>query len=118
MRPPTARFFGAILGSRTSRTSVSRAARSASRLSKDKKDIARAKEKTVEIQLRIKNLDVQLNDQINDLTNKFDPMAGNLQKIIIRPKKNDILQRYFGFLWVPFFHSNTGTVKSLNRLIS
>lgn len=111
-------IFGAILGSRTSRTSVSRAARSASRLSKDKKDIARAKEKTVEIQLRIKNLDAQLNDQINDLTNKFDPMAGNLQKIIIRPKKNDILQRYFGFLWVPFFHSNTGTVKSLNRLIS
>ena len=111
-------IFGAILGGRTSRTSVSRAARSASRLSKEKKDIARAKEKTVEIQSRIKDLEAQLNDQINDLTNKFDPMADNLQKIIIRPKKNDILQRYFGFLWVPFFHSNAGTVKSLNRLIS
>ncbi len=41
-----------------------------------------------------------------------------LEKIIIQPKKTDVLQRYFGFLWVPFFHSDNGTVKSLNRLIS
>jgi len=111
-------IFGAILGSRTSRTSVSRAARSASRLSKEKKDVARAKEKMAEINSRIKGLNEQLNDQINDLTDKFDPMIEDLKKIIIRPKKTDILQRYFGFVWVPYFHNNNGTVKSLNRLIN
>jgi DNA-binding ferritin-like protein len=111
-------IFGAILGGRTSRTSVSRAARSASHLSKEKKDIARAKEKMSEINSRIKGLKEQLNDRINDLTDKFDPMTEDLKKIIIRPKKTDIFQRYFGFFWVPYFHNNNGTVKSLNRLIN
>jgi hypothetical protein len=113
-----ASIFGAILGGRTSRTSIARAAKSASGLSKEKHDIARAKEKMAQIELRIKELDEQLTDKITDLTDKFDPMNEELKKIIIQPKKTDVLQRYFGFLWVPYFHSDDGTVKSLNRLIS
>ena len=71
-----------------------------------------------QIELRIKKLDEQLTDKTADLTDKFDPMNEELKKIIIQPKKTDVLQRYFGFLWVPYFHSDDGTVKSLNRLIS
>ena len=100
-------IFGAILGGRTSRTSVTRAARSASGLSKEKRDIARAKEKMVQIESRIKELEDQLNDRITDLTDKFDPMNEELKKIVIQPKKTDILQRYFGFLWVPYFQNMT-----------
>ncbi len=111
-------IFGALLGGRTSRTSVTRAARSASGLSKEKRDIARAKEKMVQIEGRIKELETQLNERITDLTEKFDPLNEELKKIIIQPKKSDVLQRYFGFLWVPYFHSDDGTIKSLNRLIS
>jgi len=111
-------IFGAILGGRTSRTSVTRAAKSASGLSKEKRDIARAKEKMAQIELRIKELDQQLTEKITDISDKFDPMNEELKKIIIQPKKSDVLQRYFGFLWIPYFHSDDGTVKSLNRLIS
>jgi DNA-binding ferritin-like protein len=111
-------IFGAILGGRTSRTSVTRAARSASGLSKEKRDIARAKEKMVQIEGRIKELETQLNEQVTELTEKFDPLNEELKKIIIQPKKTDVLQRYFGFLWVPYFYSDDGTIKSLNRLIS
>jgi hypothetical protein len=111
-------IFGAILGGRTSRTSVTRAARSASGLSKEKRDIARAKEKMVQIERRIKELETQLNQQVTELTERFDPLNEELKKIIIQPKKTDVLQRYFGFLWVPYFYSDDGTIKSLNRLIS
>jgi len=110
-------IFGAILGGKTSRTSVTRAARSASRLTKEKKDIARAKEKMAQIGARITELENQLNDRIAELTDKFDPMNDELKKILIRPKKADVLQRYFGYLWVPFLHNSQGTMKSLNRLI-
>jgi hypothetical protein len=111
-------IFGAILGGRTSRTIVTRAARSAGGLSKEKSDIGRAKEKMEQIEAQIKDLENQLSDQVNDLSAKFDPLNEELKEIIIQPKKTDILQRYFGFLWVPFFHGIDGNIKSLNRSIS
>jgi len=111
-------LFGALLGGRSSRSSVTTAARSASRLSKEKGDIERAKEKMNQIETRISKLNEQLQDQINELSERFDPLKEDLKKIMIQPKKTDIRQRYFGLVWVPFCHGPDGRFTSLNRSIS
>jgi hypothetical protein len=110
-------IFGAILGGRASRTGIARAARSATGLGKEKRDIARAKEKMSQIQDRINELDEQLIERITEIAEKFDPMNEELQKIVVQPKKSDILQRSFGFLWVPYARLADGTMQCLNRRI-
>jgi hypothetical protein len=110
-------LFDALLGSRRSRSGVSRAARSASRLGKEKRDIARAKEKMADVELRLKALEQELEEEISVIAEKYDMTDQDLEKIVIRPKKADILQKYFGLVWVPFAHAQDGSVTSLNRRI-
>jgi len=111
-------LFGALLGGRSARSSVTSAARSASRLSKEKGDIERAKQKMSQIEARMKELEEQLQEQIDDLGEKFDTQNEELKKIMIQPKKTDIRQKFFGFVWVPFCHGTDGSITSLNRSIS
>jgi hypothetical protein len=106
-------LFDVFLGGRGSRRTVSRTARSASRLGKEKGDIARAKEKMMQIESQIKELENQLQEEINQISGKFDLSDEHLDKVVIRPKKSDVLQKYFGLIWVPFFHGDDGSIISL-----
>ena len=95
-------ILGAVFGGRRSRTSISRSARSAGRISKEKRDVERAEAKLADLQERLFELENQLSDELALITEKFDPITETLAEKIIRPKKSDILQRWFGFLWIPF----------------
>jgi hypothetical protein len=111
-------LFDVFLGGRGSRRTVSRTARSATRLGKEKRDISRAKEKMTQIEAQIKELENQLQQEINQISRKFDLTDEHLKKVVIRPKKSDILQKYFGLVWVPFFHGDDGNIVSLNSNLS
>ena len=108
-------LFDVFLGGRKSRSGVSRSARSASKLSKEKRDIDRAKERMGIIESRIAELEKQLQEDVDNIAKKFDSIDVDLGQVNIRPKKSDILQRYFGLVWVPFLHGEDGNIISLNR---
>ncbi len=102
-------LLGAVFGGRRSRTSISRSARSAGRMSKEKRDIERAQAKLADLQERLFELDNQLSDELALITEKYDPLTEVLTEKVVRPKKSDILQRWFGFLWIPFETRDSGT---------
>jgi len=106
-------ILGMLLGGRTSRTSVSRAARSASSMSKEKRDIERAQQKLADVEARIVEMERLMEDELNNLADKYDPELEELKEVSIRAKKSDILQRYFGILWLPYDHSDSGEIAPL-----
>ena len=106
-------ILGMLLGGRTSRTSVSRAARSASSMSKEKRDIERAQQKLADVEARIVEMERLMEDELNNLADKYDPALEELKEVSIRAKKSDILQRYYGILWLPYDHTDDGKVTPL-----
>jgi len=111
-------LFDVFLGGGKSRRGVSRTARTATKLNKEKRDIARAKEKMGQIESQINELEKQIQEEIDQIAKKYDLTDKDLQKVVIRPKKSDVLQRYFGLVWVPYFHGDDGSIISLNNSIN
>ncbi len=102
-------LLGMFMGGSRTRSGITRAARSTSRMSKEKQDIARAQEKLAQIEAQIRALEEELQAEIDMIAEKYDPELEELQSILIRPRKSDILQRYFGILWIPYLHSSDGS---------
>jgi len=110
-------ILGAFLGGRRSRSGITRAARSATRMSKEKQDIVKAQEKLARVQEQIQALDEQFQRESELIAQKFDPMSETLQQVILRPKKSDILQKWYGIFWVPFLHRGDGTAEALSEVV-
>ncbi|MGH1362765.1 MAG: helicase HerA domain-containing protein [Calditrichia bacterium] len=106
-------ILGMFLGGRASRTGVSRAARSASSMSKEKRDIERAQQKLAQVEARIVEMEQIMEDELNALAEKFDPDLEELKEVSVRAKKSNILQRYYGILWLPYIHSEDGQITPL-----
>lgn len=106
-------ILGMLLGGRSARGGVTRAARSATRMSKEKQDVERALEKVANLEERLQELQEQFRQDAEQISSSLDPMSETLQQIVLRPKKTDILQRWYGILWVPYLYRQDGTRESL-----
>lgn len=95
-------LLGTIFGNSRARTGITRGARSASKLSKEKQDIRRATEKLQDLQQRMNDLEIDLENQLQDIAGKYDVSLAETEPVALRPKKSDIVQRHFGVLWIPF----------------
>ncbi len=101
-------FFG-----RRSRAGITTAARSATRISKEKQDIQRVEEKLLYLQDKLKELEIELQEEIDKIVSQYDPELEIFEILELRPKKSDILQRYYGIIWVPFARFSDGSCKVL-----
>ncbi len=106
-------LLGALFGGRRSASGFARTARSVTRLSKEKADIQRAKEKYEQLNTRLQELQDQLENEVNLLTEKYDPEAEELQTVLLRPRKADVLQRWFGIWWIPFTYNDGNGLRNL-----
>ena len=104
--------LGMLFGSRSS-TRIATAAKTASRISKERRDFDRTEDKLTDLQDKLRDLESELQNEIDQLTLRFDPASEPLETVDIRPKKSDVLQRYFGLLWLPFAHLPTGEIQAL-----
>ncbi|MEZ4765254.1 MAG: hypothetical protein R3C26_19350 [Calditrichia bacterium] len=100
------------MASRSS-TRIATAAKTASRISKERRDFDRTEDKLTDLQDKLRDLESELQNEIDQLTLRFDPASEPLETVDIRPKKSDVLQRYFGLLWLPFAHLPTGEIQAL-----
>lgn len=107
-------LLGMLLGGKRGlKGGVTQAARSATRMSKEKQDVQRAQEKLAQLEARFQELQEQFQKEVEKIGSQFDPMSETFQQIILRPKKSDVLQRWYGLLWVPFLHRPDGGQESL-----
>ena len=107
----TAISFGtAILGAFLGRKAVSAASaqrvgtamRSASRVQKEKMDVARAQERAEAVRLQLSELDERLKEDIDAIGVSMDAEAEKLEKISVKAKSTDITLEIFGLAWMPF----------------
>ncbi len=105
-------ILGMFLGSRA-RSGITRAARSTTRIAREKRDIEMAQEKLEQVEERIRNLEIELQAEIDKISRELDPEMEVFQEIVIRPRKSDIMQRYFGILWMPYAHRGQQPPESL-----
>jgi hypothetical protein len=110
-------LLGAFLGGRSARSGMTRAARSASRIRKDKQDIERAREKKLQLESEIVTLNKDFEEQLVGIAQKYESIMDTVQEIPLRPKKADIVQTFFAVIWVPFQKDQDGQLKNINSLL-
>lgn len=104
-----ATILGSILGRRASQVGrATTSARTASRAYYEKMDIERARQQVEMAKSRLRELELQLEQEATRLSSSFDAMADLLQPIALRPKKKDITLEWSGILWFPFWHLEKG----------
>jgi hypothetical protein len=100
-----ATLLGAFLGRGRSRIgTVGRAAtamKSASRIGKERADVARAQESLEVLQQRLLDLEQQFETATASLSAAPHPETLQVETRCIRPRKSDILIETFGLCWVP-----------------
>ena len=98
-----ATVFGALFGRKlASVTNVGRAttaARSASRVAREKEDLARAGSKLEEARAEAGELEAELAAEAAALAARSDPAAAEVAEIQVRPRKADIAVRQVALLW-------------------
>jgi hypothetical protein len=100
-----ATVLGALFGRKTvSATTIGRAttaARGAGRTMKQAGDVGRAEETVEAVDRQIRDLDAQLQAEIDARAAATDPLTETLESVLLRPKKSDISVRRCGLLWRP-----------------
>jgi hypothetical protein len=104
-------ILGSLLGRKSVSTStLGRASTTlsrAGRISKEKRDVERAKERVNDLTYDLTQLESELQNEIDNLHETLDPLTEELQDVVVKPKKRDIIVSVFSLLWVPVTASGT-----------
>jgi hypothetical protein len=76
--------------------------KSASRMRKEKMDVARAQERAEAVRQQLDELDARLQADIDTLEAGLDPEAIELGTVTVKPKSSDITLTLFGLGWLPY----------------
>ncbi len=103
-------FGSAVLGAFLGRKAVSArsasrmgsAMKSASRMRKEKMDVARAQERAEAVRQQLGELDARLQADIDTLDAGLDPEAIELGAVTVKPKSSDITLTLYGLGWLPY----------------
>ena len=98
-------ILGAFLGRKAasvgSASRMGTAMRSASRVQKEKMDVARAMERAESIHQQLLDLEDRLQTDINKIEFTMDPENEPLDEISVKPKSTNITLEIFGLAWMP-----------------
>lgn len=98
-----AAVLGAFMGRKGVRSKdVSRAttaARSATRISRESKDVEHAADSLQQLQQRFADLQAELEQEIAQVHSELDPSAVDLEAVTIKPRKSDTVVEEIGMLW-------------------
>ena len=107
-----ATVLGALFGRKTaSMGNIGRAAtaaRSASRTSREKADIARAEEKLEELRDQLEDLEAKFEADREKTELTIDPEAYEVESLLVRPRKSDITIGRVALAWTPYYVSEQG----------
>lgn len=96
-------ILGALLGgklmSRTNMSKVASGAKSAGRILKEKRDVARAQEDVVELEEELEVLLDEFNGEVDELKNRYKRENFTLESVFIKPRRSDIYDTDLFLLW-------------------
>jgi phage host-nuclease inhibitor protein Gam len=93
-------FFGRAASLRSVRA-VGTAARGAGRTFQEQQDVARADETLGALQKQLAGLNAELETEVDNLQDRFDPEAGELEVLGLKPRKADVEVRFLTLAWAP-----------------
>ena len=91
-------FFGR---KRSSLSGIGAAARAGGRTLQERQDIERAEETVAAVDKQLADLNAELETEVDHLQDRFDPEAGELEVLGLKPKKTDIEVRFLTLAWAP-----------------
>jgi hypothetical protein len=107
-----ASILGAVLGRKTvSASNIGRAttaARGASRVLKERQDVARAQETVTAVQQAKSELEAELQSEVAALEARGE--SAELEPVAVRPKKTDVRVRLCALVWTPYWRDAAGTL--------
>jgi hypothetical protein len=105
-----ASILGAVLGRKTvSVGNIGRAttaARGASRVLKERQDVARAQETVAAVQQAKSELEAELQSEVAALEARSE--SAKLEPVTLRPKKTDVRVRLCALVWTPYWRDAAG----------
>jgi hypothetical protein len=105
-----ASILGAVLGRKTvSAGNIGRAttaARGASRVLKERQDVARAQETVAAVQQAKSELEAELQSEVAELEARGE--SAELEPVSLRPKKTDVRVRLCALVWTPYWRDSAG----------
>lgn len=95
-------LLGALFGRRKFSTGAGRAVSGASRVSRERGDVERAKADVAALQDRLRDLEAAFETAAEELTDKFDEDAHPIEVLSLRPRKSDLQVSDVTLVWLPF----------------
>ncbi len=77
------------------------ALRSATRGAKEKQDVARAEQDLQAQRQRLEELELKLEREIEEVAERFDPLAEELETAVLKPRRTDVQVKRVSLAWVP-----------------
>ena len=94
-------MFGVLFGRKRIATAGSAAARGIGRTLEERQDVTRAEETVEALKVRLTDLNAELETEIDNLEDRFDPESIELEVLGIKPRKKDVEVRYLTLAWAP-----------------
>lgn len=91
--------LGALFG-RTSPTKIGRAVNKGSKILKERGEMSRAEERLAEVQADMEALEYELEDKIDQLSEKFNIENSEIESFKIKPRKTDINVEVCAIVWI------------------
>jgi len=105
-------LLGSLLGrKRMSTTSASRmgtALKNVGRSRKESEDVERAEESYAAVQLKIEELEKDLQVDLEEMELKFDAQNEKLKEIVIKPKATELHVHMVALAWLPYYQGSKG----------
>ncbi|HEV8582238.1 MAG TPA: ATP-binding protein [Thermoanaerobaculia bacterium] len=93
--------LGMFFGRRRTLTSAGAAMRGAGRAFQEKQDVTRAEETLATLEKQLADLNAELEAEVDNLEERFDPEAADLEILGLKPRKTDVEVRFLTLAWAP-----------------
>jgi hypothetical protein len=80
---------------------VGTAMRAGGRTYQEQQDVARAAETVEAVDKQLADLNAELETEVDHLQDRFDPEAGELEVLGLKPRKTDVVVRFLTLAWAP-----------------
>jgi hypothetical protein len=108
-------LFGRKVGSVGTVGRASTTARGMARAGREKADIARARETLESHRRRLAELEEELRGEVEQLKERFDPAAIELESVPVRPRKSDLDIVELSLAWAPWVVDGAGMARPAYR---
>jgi len=93
--------LGMFFGRRKTLSAAGTAVRGVGRTFQERQDVSRAEENIESLRKQLADLNAELETEVDNLEDRFDPEAGELEVLGLKPRKTDVEVRFLTLAWAP-----------------